>query len=301
MTRSSTDLPPFETVVIPLAAGDVEVRVAGPTDGRPLLLLHGALCDASFWDAVAERLAAAGYRCLAPTLPLGAHRHPMRPGTDLSPPGLAALIAQLVERLGAAPVAVVSNDSATALTQLLLAARPELVDRAVLTSGDAFDHFLPPIFRPVKLLCWLPGGMRALAWVLRTPQLHRLPMTFGWLTLRGLTPEQTERWSGPLRADRAVRRDTRAILRGAHRRHTLGAVQALGTVTAPVLLAWSEHDRAFPRRLAERLAETFPNAELATVPDAAAFSPIDNPDRVAALVAGFVPTSEGRHLASRPA
>ena len=39
------------------------------------------------------------YRCVAPTLPLGAHRHPMRPDADLSLPGIARLVAEFMDRL----------------------------------------------------------------------------------------------------------------------------------------------------------------------------------------------------------
>ena len=57
-----------------------------------------------------------------------------------------------------------------------------------------------------------------------------------------------------------------------------------------MLLAWSDDDRAFPRHLAERLARTLPNARLATVPDSAAFSPLDNPAALAALIRAFLLT-----------
>jgi pimeloyl-ACP methyl ester carboxylesterase len=55
-------------------------------------------------------------------------------------------------------------------------------------------------------------------------------------------------------------------------------------VDVPVLLAWSDDDRVFPRRLAERLAATLPDARVATVPDSAAFSALDNPDVLVGLV-----------------
>ena len=39
-----------------------------------------------------------GIETFAPTLPLGSHTTPMPPGTDLSPPGLARLVADQLER-----------------------------------------------------------------------------------------------------------------------------------------------------------------------------------------------------------
>jgi pimeloyl-ACP methyl ester carboxylesterase len=263
--------------------GAIEVRDLGR--GRPVLFLHGLLVDGTFWDDVVERLRDdEGLRLVVPTLPLGAHRRAMRPGTDLSPPGLARIVGDLVRALDAGPVTVVSADTGTALAQLLLAAEPELVQAAVLASGDAYDHFLPPIARPVRWNAYLPGGLTTLALGMRRPWLANLPIGFGWLTHRGVTRDQLRRWSAPILDDSAVRRDARAVLRGIHRRHTNAAAERLRDVDVPELLAWSDDDRVFPRRLAERLADTLPDARVATVPDSAAFSALDNPDALVALI-----------------
>ncbi|MDP4003534.1 alpha/beta fold hydrolase [Methylobacterium sp. NEAU K] len=47
---------------------DVAYREVGPPDGPPAVLLHGFPYDVHAFDAVAERLAAAGVRCLIPYL-----------------------------------------------------------------------------------------------------------------------------------------------------------------------------------------------------------------------------------------
>ena len=51
--------------------------------------------DASLWDAVVADLSA-DHRCVLPTLPLGAHRRPMRADADLSPGGAARLIGEFL-------------------------------------------------------------------------------------------------------------------------------------------------------------------------------------------------------------
>ena len=76
---------------IQLSAGTIEYQDTGGT-GPVLVLLHGLMMDASLWDKVIADLSP-GYRCVAPTLPLGAHRHAMDPGADLSLPGIARLAA----------------------------------------------------------------------------------------------------------------------------------------------------------------------------------------------------------------
>ena len=78
---------------IELSAGTIEYHDTGG-DGPVLVLLHGLMMDASLWDGTIADLAA-DHRCIAPTLPLGAHRHAMHPGADLSLPGIARLVAEL--------------------------------------------------------------------------------------------------------------------------------------------------------------------------------------------------------------
>jgi pimeloyl-ACP methyl ester carboxylesterase len=45
---------------------EFDVRVGGPDDGRPVLLLHGFPQHGGMWDAVSTRLHAAGLRTIAP-------------------------------------------------------------------------------------------------------------------------------------------------------------------------------------------------------------------------------------------
>ena len=66
--------------------------------GRRCVFIHGALVDGRLWDPVVERLAD-GVRCVVPDLPLGSHRTAMRPDADLSPHGLAQLIAGVLDAL----------------------------------------------------------------------------------------------------------------------------------------------------------------------------------------------------------
>jgi len=46
----------------------LRVREHGPADGPVVMMLHGFPEGAFAWDEVGERLAAAGYRCVAPYL-----------------------------------------------------------------------------------------------------------------------------------------------------------------------------------------------------------------------------------------
>jgi hypothetical protein len=60
---------------IELSAGTIEYDDTGGS-GPVLVLVHGMMMGASLWDGLIAELSA-DHRCLAPTLPLGAHRHPV--------------------------------------------------------------------------------------------------------------------------------------------------------------------------------------------------------------------------------
>ena len=207
---------------VELSAGPIEVTDEGT--GTPLLLLHGLFTDERLWDPVVPLLTTRGFRCIRPTLPLGSHRVPMHPDADLTPYGLARIIADLIRALDVAPVSVVSNDTATALTQLLLVEHPDVVAAAVLTSGDCYEYFFPPVFRPLTLMPRIPGGLRLLGRTVRVRLIRKSPLAFGWLTRRGIDDEMARRWSESVITNAEVRRDTGKVLRGVDRKITARVV-----------------------------------------------------------------------------
>lgn len=270
-----------------LPAGRIRYRERG--QGPPVLFVHGLLANADLWRAVVPPVAEAGSRCIAPDWPLGAHELPV-PRADLSPPGVAALLAAFLERLDLDDVTIVANDTGGAITQILMTQHPERVGRVVLTPSDSLERFFPPVFAPLSTLARIPGSMWLLAQLLRVRALHRLPFTFGWLAKRPIPPDILDSYLLPSRRDAAVRRDLRRFLRGVHHRHTLAAARALPRFTKPVLLAWATEDRLFPLGLAHRLANLLPHSTLVTIADSYTFVPEDQPELLARLVVEFAPT-----------
>src|SRR5262249_14521848 len=152
-------------------------------DGPVVVLLHGLVMDASLWDDVVADLTAAGCRCIAPTLPLGAHRQAMGDDADLSLRGIARLVSEVLERLELADVTMVGVDPGGAVVQLMRASDGARVGRAVLASCDAFDNFPPGLTgRTLVLTGKLPPRAFGLFMAqLRLRPLRRLPLAFGWL------------------------------------------------------------------------------------------------------------------------
>jgi len=122
----------------------------------------------------------------------------------------------------------------------------------------------------------------AVAVAARVPAVRRIAVPRP-ITHRGVDDATLGRWTAPLR-QRGVRRDLRTALVGMHARHTLAAGAANRDFPRPVLIAWGDDDRAFPRRLAERLAADLPHARLVTLPDCGAFASLDQPEMLADLV-----------------
>jgi pimeloyl-ACP methyl ester carboxylesterase len=274
-----------EQRTVELPQGTIAYRERG--DGPVLLFVHGLFVNGDHWRKVVPLLAGR-YRCVTPDLPFGAHSHPLRPDADRSAPGLARLIADLIETLGLDDVTVISNDTGDAITQVLVTEHPEHIGRVVLTPGDAFTNFLPWAIKPVRPLAYVPPLYDAL--------LRVLPTRAGQWALLVLIarnfpdPEVLEGYFGPPLQNAGVRRDLREIVKRARPRYTLRAARKLRELRIPALIVWQRAPNpVFPKAHGRRLARIIPNARLEIVKDTLAFIPEDQPERLAALIAEFVP------------
>ncbi|MFN7474262.1 MAG: alpha/beta fold hydrolase [Burkholderiales bacterium] len=271
---------------MPLAAGPLVVTELGPPAAVPLVFLHGVLANSTLWTGVADRLAP-DHRCLLLDLPLGAHPEPMNTDADLSPSGLVAVVIDALDRLGIERAILVGNDSGGALCQLMIAAHPHRLRALVLTSSDAYDTWLPFMFKPLELMAFVPGLLRIVAQLLQWPPLRRSPLGFGWLSKR-MTDADSAAFVTPLARAPWARRDVGKFLRGISPRLTRRAAQHFAGFAAPVLVLWSRDDRLLPLRLGQRLASDLPRARLELVTDAYTFSPVDAPEAVAQAIDRFV-------------
>ncbi len=267
-----------------LAQGTIHYREAG--EGPPVVFAHGLLVDGRLWRKVTP-LVEDRFRCIVPDLPLGSHVRPMNPDADLSPPGLARLIADFLEVLELENVVLVANDTGGAISQITVANHPERIGRLVLTNCDAFENFPPPAFRPLQWGARVPGLLTGLLQGMRFAPMRRLPIAYGWLIKRDFAGAPTREWVDPYLSNRAVRRDTVKVLKGIDPRHTFEAAEKLRHFERPVLLAWAVEDRFFKLSFAERLAATIPGARLERIQDSYTFVSEDQPERLAELIARF--------------
>ena len=275
-----------ETRTIDVPGGAVEVRHTGG-DAPAVIFVHGAIVDGRLWDRVWPAVAAAGYRCVMPNLPLGAHRIPLAPGADLTPTGQADRIAALIEALRIGPAVVVGNDTGGALSQILTARYPEAVDRLILTSSDAFEHFPPKMFKALPLIARSPRALRLSLKLLGSRQLRNTPLGFGLISKRPLPGELFDQWLRGI-DDPGVLRDLAGFAVAIRPQLTIDAAEGLRAFPRPVLLAWSAEDPLFPYSDAIRLAGMLQDARLEPIADSYCFSMLDQPEALAGAITRFL-------------
>jgi pimeloyl-ACP methyl ester carboxylesterase len=267
---------------IELPQGTIRYRERGT--GEPIVFVHGALVNGDLWRNVVPDLSK-DFRCIAPDLPLGSHEVAMPADADLTPYGVAKLIADFLAALDLENVTLVGNDTGGAMCQVTITRHPERIGRLVLTNCDAYEDFPPRFF---KYLFWgprVPGFIPIMLQTMRVRALRYSPIAFGWLSKRGIPPEITAAWMRPAQNDTGVRRDLRKLLLGAGKKYTLEAASRFKEFDKPVLIAWATEKDLFPFECAEHLARDFPNGRLERIEDSYTFVPEDQPERLATLIA----------------
>jgi pimeloyl-ACP methyl ester carboxylesterase len=284
-----------ERRAVELSAGRIDYRERG--EGEPIVFVHPMIVNGDLWRKVVPVLAGS-YRCLAPDWPLGGHAQPMRPEADLSPPGVAAIIAEFIGTLGLDGATLVGNDTGGAFAQLVAASHPERLGGLILITCDAFDNFPPPAAKPLVWFAHVPGSAAAARLLTRSRRIRRSRLCFGGLTKRPFEPEIEESYLAITRAAGGVRRDCRKALRGLNPRHTLAAAEKLRDFAEPSLVVWSAEDHYFPVEHAHRLGALLPDSRVEVLDDCYTFVAEDRPDRLAELIGGFLgdraPTSGSR-------
>lgn len=261
-----------------LSAGPVAYREQGT--GRPVLLLHGLLTDGHFWDRVTPDLH--GGRVVVPDLPLGSHRLPMPRHADLTPPGLARLVADLMTELDLRDVVLVGADMGGAVAQLVAARHRDRLGALVLCSCDAFEHFFPRSYWYLQAMGYLPGAMVMARPIMAIPGMRR--QAYNRVQRRPVPGELARYWLTADHGNAGVRRDLTKVLRGVRHRYTQAAAEQLRSFDRPVRLVWADTRKVFPVADAHRLAQMIPHARLTVVPNSYVHVAVDDPRAVSAAI-----------------
>ncbi len=273
---------------VKLSAGTIEYEDTGG-DGPVLVFSHGLIMDGSQWRHVVADLRR-DYRCVSPTLPLGAHRHPMQADADLSMRGIAGLLGELIEQLDLHGVTLAMSDWGG--PQLLVgSAAGQRIARLVICSCEAFDNVPPKgTARALPYIARIPGGIAAALLPFRFDALRRLPLTYGQLSKQPVPREVMDRWFTPALSQRAVRRDLKKYVISAAqgRRDLVAASESLRSFAGPALVAWAGEDRLMPHEHGPRLAELLPAGRLVVIEDSYTLISEDQPVKLIAHLRQFL-------------
>ncbi len=266
--------------------------------GPLVVLLHG-FPEAWFaWQHQIPALAAAGYRVVAPDMrgynlsgkPAAVRAYT----TDLLADDVAALIRAVGEREpdgSVAPAAVVGHDWGAAVAWLFAVRHPELLARLAILNVPHPARMMQGLRTLRQLrkswyifffqLPWLPeASFRARDFAVLWGTLRRDPVRPGAFSDEDIAryvaaAAQPGALTGSMNYYRALIRHPQAA----------GPVQC---IEAPVLVIWGERDRYLGPELAEPSPRWVSNCRVERLPDASHWVQADAPERVNALLLGFL-------------
>jgi pimeloyl-ACP methyl ester carboxylesterase len=246
--------------------------------GPPLVLLHGIAHHWQAWRPVIERLADA-FDVIACDLPGFGRSDPLPPGIDPTVPAYADAITRWLDELGVQRPHVAGNSMGGAIA-LELAARDAVASATALSPAG----FWTPAERcwcqmtSLGLVAYLPKPLGPAVIRLASTRLGRLALLAQLFDHPARIPphEAVATLREALQAP-AFRAALAAFGRYAYDRADTRA-------TAPVTIAWGNHDWLLPRRLqAPRAQRMLPDARHLTL-GAGHVPYFDDPDAVAAAI-----------------
>jgi pimeloyl-ACP methyl ester carboxylesterase len=252
--------------------------------GPTVLFVHGVYVTGALWNDVVAELGD-GFRCIAPTWPLGAHST-STDGADLGAEAAARRIVHFMEALDLTDVTVVANDTGGGLVLASLG-DPTLdtsrIARLVLTNCDSYEHFPPGSFAQIVKLCRMSSAVGG--GILRL--LATGPGQSFFLKAVCHKPPTKDRQRdifGAFATSGSARRDAVTVTASLDPALTLRAAPAIEAFDRPVTLTWGSKDKLFPLDHAHRLRDAFPHAMLIEIPDCSTFVMLDAPQKLAAAI-----------------
>jgi pimeloyl-ACP methyl ester carboxylesterase len=277
--------PQFEEWQIVLHGRRVIYRIAG--SGPPVVLIHGMLNSSSHWQAVARSLAR-DHTVIAPDL-IG-HGDSAAPRGDYSLGAHAASIRDLLAAIGIERASIVGHSLGGGVAMQFFYQFPQRVQRLALVSSGGLGREVSPMLRTAAL----PGMSSLLSLTIH-------PRLLG--ALRGSGTRLRERGIGAGVYLQAIARALRPLENSDARDaflHTLRAVidthgqrvsatDRLGLLeTIPTLIVWGERDRTIPIEHGRRAHAAIPNSAFKTIPGAAHFPHLEEPQALSELLHAFL-------------
>jgi pimeloyl-ACP methyl ester carboxylesterase len=283
----------FEEWQADLHGHEVVYRIAG--SGPPVLLIHGMINSSRHWRELALRLAA-DHTVIAPDL-IG-HGDSATPRGDYSLGAHAAAIRDLLAALEIRSATVVGHSLGGGVAMQFFWQFPERVDRLVLISSGGLGPKVSPLLRVAAM----PGASAAVALASRPRMLAALSSLAAELgrrgSERGVYLDAVVRALRPLQGAgqrRAFLQTLRAVIDvGGQRVSAVDRLYLLGPT--PTLIVWGERDRTIPIEHGRAAHAAIPHSRFETLPKAAHFPHLEDPEGLAAVLSDFLATTEPYRL-----
>jgi pimeloyl-ACP methyl ester carboxylesterase len=280
--------PQFDAYEVDLHGHRAVYRAAG--SGPTVVLIHGMINSSRHWERVALKLAET-HHVVAPDL-IG-HGDAATPRGDYSLGAHAASIRDLLAAIGIDRATIVGHSLGGGVAMQFFYQFPQRTERLVLISSGGLGQEVSPLLRGAAL----PGASGLLKLATRRPVVTGIAAAGSRLSAAGQSNgaalQAVARALRPLESEgsrRAFMQTLRAVIdvRGQHvsasdRLYLLGDMQTL--------IVWGERDRTIPVEHGRQAAAAIPNSRFETLPRAAHFPNIEDPDGLSAILADFLATT----------
>jgi pimeloyl-ACP methyl ester carboxylesterase len=283
----------FEAHEVDLHGHRAVYRVAG--SGPTVVLIHGMINSSRHWEAVATRMSRS-YRVIAPDL-IG-HGDSATPRGDYSLGAHAATIRDLLATLGIERATIVGHSLGGGVAMQFFYQFPQRTERLILISSGGLGHEVSPLLRGAVL----PGSATLLRIATQRQVIGAIDAAGAGLRARGnktgVYLQAVARALGPL-GDPGSRRAFLQTLRSVidfqgQRVSARDRLYLLGDM--PTLLVWGERDRTIPIAHGLEAERSIPNCRFETLPRAAHFPNLEDPEGLAAVLEDFLATTSPAYI-----
>jgi pimeloyl-ACP methyl ester carboxylesterase len=279
----------FEEWEIALHGRRAVYRVAG--EGPAVVLIHGMLNSSSHWHDVARRLAP-DHTVVAPDL-IG-HGDSAAPRGDYSLGAHAASIRDLLTAIGIERATIVGHSLGGGVAMQFFYQFPERVERLALVSSGGLGREVGPVLRTAAL----PGTSALLSLTIHPRLLGAIRELGTRMRERGMHSgaylQAVARALGPLQnagAREAFLQTLRSVIDVRGQR--VSATDRLYLLEAiPTLIVWGERDHTIPLEHGRAAHRAMPNSTFRTLPAAAHFPNLEDPDGLAGALLEFIAGTE---------
>ena len=264
-------------------------RTAG--SGPPVVLIHGMVNSSLHWEVVASRLADR-YTVIAPDL-IG-HGDSATPRGDYSLGAHAASIRDLLAALGIDRASIVGHSLGGGVAMQFFYQFPQRTERLALVSSGGLGRDVSPMLRGAAI-----PGASALLWLAAHPRVLSAVSEAGErLRQRGLARgvylQAIARALGPLEqpgARKAFLGTLRSVI-DVHGQHVSARDRLYLLTSFPTLIVWGGRDHTIPVSHGREAHEAIPGSRFETLPGAAHFPHLEDPEGLAAVLVDFMQTTE---------